>query len=142
MAAPAADFRPEVAAQWIPLEQRKKPAPASADLPRPAWLLEEPIQLLMRANRPFYGSPLPMMSTGERIECGWEDGRAVTRDYFVGEDDNGVHFWLFCQRVSARDARPSELRRCVGALDLTCPADQNAGSWRRQAMETTEGQQF
>ncbi|WP_186068167.1 Y-family DNA polymerase [Burkholderia gladioli] len=103
--APAADFRPEIAAQWIPFDQRKKPVPAPADLPRPAWLLEKPVQLLMRANRPFYGTPLRMMSPGERIECGWDDGDAVTRDYFVGEDDNGVHYWLFRERVSARDER-------------------------------------
>ncbi|WP_186118590.1 Y-family DNA polymerase [Burkholderia gladioli] len=105
MPAPAADFRPEVAARWVPLEQRKKVTPAPADLPRPAWLLEAPVQLLMRANRPFYGTPLRMMSPGERIECGWEDGQVVTRDYFVAEDDHGVCYWLFRERVSARDER-------------------------------------
>ncbi len=42
----------------------------------------------MRQHRPFYGSPLRMVSPGERIEAGWFDGELVTRDYFVARADD------------------------------------------------------
>ncbi|MFX1689776.1 DNA polymerase Y family protein [Paraburkholderia sp. A2RI-6] len=106
-AAPVADFRPEVAAQWVPVSSDIKPSRTDLprDLPRPAWLLEVPIQLIMRGHRPFYGTPLRMVSPGERIECGWQDGHIVTRDYFVAEAENNLHYLVFRERVGSRDER-------------------------------------
>ncbi len=101
--APIADYRPEAAARWVPMRDAPKPSPLPADLPRPAWLLEKPVPLLMREHRPFYGTPLRMVSPGERIEGGWQDGQTVTRDYFVAEDDNGICYWIFKERPTARD---------------------------------------
>ena len=46
-----------------------------------------------------------MVSPGERIEGGWHDGHVVTRDYYVAQDDTGVHYWVFQERVSAREER-------------------------------------
>ncbi|MCX5545780.1 DNA polymerase Y family protein [Paraburkholderia sp. CNPSo 3076] len=105
--APAADFRPEVAAQWVPVGSSEKPSRMDPprDLPRPAWLLETPIELIMRGHRPFYGSPLLMVSPGERIECGWQDGHIVTRDYFVAEAENSLYYWVYLERVGSRDER-------------------------------------
>ncbi|KVK87638.1 DNA polymerase [Burkholderia ubonensis] len=101
--APIADYRPEAAARWVSLRDAPKLPPLPADLPRPAWLLETPVPLLMRGHRPFYGTPLRMVSPGERIEGGWQDGRIVTRDYFVAEDENGACYWVFKERPSASD---------------------------------------
>ncbi|MDN8102642.1 Y-family DNA polymerase [Burkholderia multivorans] len=101
----SADFRPEVAARWTPLQAVPRPSPLPEDLPRPAWLLEQPVELLMRGHRPFYGTELRMASPGERIEVGWQDNNLVTRDYFVAEDANGICYWVFQERVSTRDER-------------------------------------
>lgn len=116
--APLADYRPEVANRWVPLtldaavekNVAKNVAKSTAKnalpegLPRPAWMLVEPLRLLTRAHRPFYGSPLRVVSPAERIEAGWFDGELVTRDYFVAEADDKSHYWIYRERVSSRDA--------------------------------------
>lgn len=106
-ASPLADHRPEKAARWVPTssEVSRERTPLPRDLPRPAWLLDAPIQLIMRGHRPFYGTPLRMVSPGERIECGWQDGETVTRDYFVAEAENNLHYWIYRERVGSRDER-------------------------------------
>ncbi|ASL48835.1 DNA polymerase IV (plasmid) [Burkholderia sp. AD24] len=101
--APVADHRPEEAARWVPLADPAKWESPPADTPRPIWLLEEPVKLLMRAHRPFYGTPLRMVSPGERVEAGWFDGELVTRDYFVAESDDAVCYWIYRERVGSRD---------------------------------------
>lgn len=104
--APMADHRPEIAARWLPLHDAPRKIPDfPLNLPRPVWLLDEPVQLIMRGHRPLYGTPLRMVSPGERIEGGWHDGHVVTRDYYVAQDDTGVHYWVFQERVSAREER-------------------------------------
>lgn len=110
-AAPRADYRPEHANAWVSVQEKIRPADARAQLPpdmpslpRPAWLLARPIALLMRDHRPFYGSPLKIMSTGERIEAGWW-GDMQTRDYFMAEGQDHAHYWLYRERVGhAADA--------------------------------------
>ncbi|HEX8404044.1 MAG TPA: DNA polymerase Y family protein [Duganella sp.] len=110
-AAPRADYRPEHANAWVSVQDKVRPADARAQLPpdmpslpRPAWLLAKPIALLMRDHRPFYGSPLKIMSTGERIEAGWW-GDMQTRDYFMAEGQDHAHYWLYRERVgNAADA--------------------------------------
>lgn len=113
-AAPQADYRPELANQWVPVQKKQRAAatrqqmPAdAASLPRPAWLLPKPIALLMRNHRPFYGSPLKMVSTPERIEAGWWNG-PHTRDYFIAEGEDHAHYWVYRERIvgSAEDAEP------------------------------------
>lgn len=106
-ACPHADHRPEMAARWVPASSDTQRArhDLSHALPRPAWLLDTPIQLIMRGHRPFYGTPLRMVSPGERIECGWQDGGIVTRDYFVAEAENHLHYWIYRERTGSRDER-------------------------------------
>ncbi|WP_082201512.1 Y-family DNA polymerase [Paraburkholderia phenoliruptrix] len=104
-AAPVADHRPEVAARWLPIGETARPMLPPPGLPRPTWLLDNPVQLIMRSHRPFYGTPLRMVSPGERIEVGWQDGYPVTRDYFVAESEDAVHYWVFRERVSAVEER-------------------------------------
>jgi protein ImuB len=71
------------------------------DVPRPTWLLETPVKLLIKQHRPFYGSPLKLMSTGERIEAGWFDGEMSARDYFVAEATDKSCYWIYRERPSA-----------------------------------------
>lgn len=103
-AVPRADYRPEQANRWISIQTKVRPAEARAQLPpdmgslpRPAWLLAKPIALLMRDHRPYYGSPLRIRSTGERIEAGWW-GQMQTRDYFMAQGEDHAHYWLFKER--------------------------------------------
>jgi protein ImuB len=75
-----------------------------ADLPRPAWLLEKPLQLMMKNHRPFYGSSLKLMSTGERIEAGWFDGGLTSRDYFVAQANDQSCYWIYRERPGSAGA--------------------------------------
>ena len=104
-AAPQADYRPELANQWAPVQRPGRggavPAQLPPDvhsLPRPAWLLAKPIALLMRNHRPFYGSPLKMVSTPERIEAGWWNG-PQTRDYFIAQGQDHAYYWVYRERI-------------------------------------------
>jgi protein ImuB len=113
-AVPRADYRPEAANQWLPLPAKPVSRSALPDLPpglpgmpRPGWLLAQPIALLMREHRPFYGSPLKMVSVAERIEAGWW-GQSQARDYFIAEGRDHAHYWVYRERIagSAEDAAP------------------------------------
>lgn len=104
--APRADYRPETANHWVPSGQAARAPAAAALLPRPAWLLREPLRLLMREHRPFYGSPLRFVSAAERVEAGWFDGALVTRDYYVAQGDTHACYWIYRERVGSRDAEP------------------------------------
>ncbi|MYM25188.1 DNA polymerase Y family protein [Duganella sp. FT135W] len=110
-AVPSADYRPEQANTWLSIQKKVRPAEARAQLPpdmgslpRPTWLLAKPIPLLMRDHRPYYGSPLRIRTTGERIEAGWW-GDMQTRDYFMAQGEDHAHYWLFKER----DAKSKEL---------------------------------
>jgi protein ImuB len=103
-ASPKADYRPEEANNWVPFDAGAT-APASASLPvtelplRPAWLLAKPIALLMRNHRPFYGSPLKIVTGPERIEAGWWTGLQA-RDYYVAEGEDHALYWIYRERMS------------------------------------------
>jgi protein ImuB len=110
--APQADYRPEVANAWAPVSTAVRPADLQAGLPpnigqfpRPAWLLSKPVQLLMRQDRPFYGSPLRMVSNPERIEAGWWS-EAQARDYFIAEGTDHTLYWVYRERTVADDGEP------------------------------------
>ena len=65
---------------------------------RPFWLLQEPLALPLRGQRPFYGTPLTLLRGPERIECGWWDGMPVMRDYFVAQSETAACYWIYRQR--------------------------------------------
>ena len=113
-ALPQADYRPEVANEWVPVQQKVERGsgavrlpPDVASLPRPSWLLAKPIALLMRNHRPFYGSPLKVASTPERIEAGWWSD-TQTRDYFIAEGQDHTLYWIYRERIvgAGEDAEP------------------------------------
>lgn len=103
-AAPSSDHRPEHANRWVPIHDTTKTEALPTDLPRPTWLLETPLQLMMKNNRPFYGSPLKLISTGERIEAGWFDSGLTSRDYYVAEAQDKSCYWIFRARPSSATA--------------------------------------
>lgn len=72
-------------------------ASASLNL-RPLWLLESPIALSERNNRPFWESPLSLLAGPERIESGWWDEALIMRDYFIAEDSSHRLLWIFRER--------------------------------------------
>lgn len=97
--APQADHRPEVSNTWAPGQASQHAASRLARYAeRPFWLLKQPIELLVRNERPFYGSPLRMVKGPERIECGWWDGRLIMRDYFVAQAENSNFYWIYRER--------------------------------------------
>ncbi len=97
--APCADHRPEQANQWQIAHQAN--AIAHTKMPtaaRPFWLLEQPLPLVIRQHRPFYGSSLRLLSGPERIEAGWWDGALALRDYFVAQGEEGACYWIYRER--------------------------------------------
>jgi protein ImuB len=87
------EHRPEAAwrrVQELSLTAGKSLAePVDQKLPRPVWLLNEPLPL-----------PKPEILHGpERIETGWWDGKGVARDYYVARHE-GARLWVFQERRS------------------------------------------
>ncbi|CAE6853180.1 hypothetical protein R75461_07576 [Paraburkholderia nemoris] len=75
------------------------PDSALPSQPRPVWMLDKPLRLMMRDQRPIYRRPLKMLTRTERIEAGWWDGNLVERDYYVAADDRGHMFWVYRERL-------------------------------------------
>ena len=120
LASPQADHRPEAANRWqgaeragnkttrslqvAPADAPDAADAADADLfaARPFWLLEQPLPLALHAHRPFYGSPLRLLSGPERIESGWWDGALALRDYFIAQGNEGACYWIYRERDASR----------------------------------------
>ncbi|MYM73543.1 DNA polymerase Y family protein, partial [Duganella sp. FT134W] len=98
------DHRPEQCNSWGPATRSMKPA-ADADelLERPCWVLQQPIALRVRDERPFYMSPLRLIRGPERLEAGWWDDQAVGRDYYVAQGTDAACYWIYLER--SQDAR-------------------------------------
>ncbi len=80
------------------------PTPGCSCGPRPAWLLREPQQLEVRANRPVFDSlPIELVAGPERIETGWWDDAPATRDYYIGENAVGRLVWIYRERLPVPD---------------------------------------
>lgn len=94
------DHRPEVYNRWAPATM-KPPTVAAIEesLDRPFWLFKQPIRLIMREDRPFYGSPLTLIRGPERIEGGWWDDDTAARDYYVAQGTDAACFWIYQERT-------------------------------------------
>lgn len=68
----------------------------------PFWMLDKPLQLDTRNERPVYmGRALQLIHGPERIESGWWiKGRQEQRDYFVACDARHHRYWIYRQRGS------------------------------------------
>jgi protein ImuB len=96
------DHRPEQCNGWTPATQAgKTPADEDEPLDRPCWVLPKPIALIMRDERPFYGSPLRIIRGPERLEAGWWDDQTVVRDYYIAQGVDATCYWIY----RTRDAR-------------------------------------
>jgi protein ImuB len=71
------------------------PDPPLPGMPRPLWLLERPVPLDERDNRPWWHGPLVLLAGPERIESGWWDGHLVQRDYFIAESETTGWLWIY-----------------------------------------------
>lgn len=108
-----ADHRPEFANLWCSAQiahQREKvkktnPLTATPTVYRPTWLLPQPQLLETRQHRPYYRTPLRLISPAERIEAAWWHSHPVTRDYFIAESSDHLRYWIFRERItSGQDA--------------------------------------
>ncbi|MDB6048026.1 MAG: hypothetical protein JWR17_772 [Pseudomonas sp.] len=79
-----ADHRPECA--WQPGLEAKSAGPL-LPLPRPGWLLRQPV--------PLGETGVRILAGPERIESGWWDGGDVRRDYFLVETRSGQRAWAY-----------------------------------------------
>ena len=93
--------QPESASQLAALQapaprgtQSLTAPPPSALPPRPLWLLEAPMALPIRGNKPFYEGPLRLRAGPERIETDWWTS-PLRRDYFVAETQDQRLLWVF-----------------------------------------------
>lgn len=94
------DYRPEICNTWVPVGNQAVSSKNESGplLERPFWILAKPIALLMRDERPFYGSQLKLVRGPERVEAGWWDSQTAARDYFVAQDGSASCFWIYLER--------------------------------------------
>src|SRR5690606_19402208 len=88
---------------------RPKASPSVVEpgvLPRPLWLLHDPLRLGERNNQPWWGTPLALLAGPERIETGWWDQSLVQRDYFIAADAHHVLYWIYRERTAPGGASP------------------------------------
>ena len=97
----ADDHRPERASRRVGFSPPSNTGGLKPTLPnpmRPLWLLPQPLRLNEREGRPLHGSPLALLSRGERIESGWFDGDLICRDYHVAEGEDHRLRWIYSER--------------------------------------------
>jgi protein ImuB len=98
-ALPGADSPPRITA---PLSLWAQPL-------APTWLLQEPLKLALRHQRPQYQGPLTLLAGPQRLESGWwGGGELALRDYFVAHSAQAGLLWIYRKRLSGSDpAQPS-----------------------------------
>ena len=105
-----ADHRLEWMQQWTAAEQRRSARPQPMHvLPLPTWVLDKPLQLVERDNRPIYQGKLQLLLGPDRVEGGWwhraeADGAEVTtnvqRDYWLARSEHAGLLWVFQARLA------------------------------------------
>ncbi len=114
-----ADHRPEAAQHWISaalpfgaVKQTAKyvlSAAHAAHSYRPAWLMAEPLRLLVQGDKPYYQGPLKLLQGPERIESSFlvdavsaatTQPTGLARDYFMAWSANAGLLWIFRERLS------------------------------------------
>jgi protein ImuB len=83
------------------------PADAGSALLRPVWLLPKPQPLRESGAKPMLeGRVLQLLAGPERIETGWWDGDAVTRDYYVALTATQALVWVYRERLPDPNEMP------------------------------------
>lgn len=69
--------------------------------PQPAWLLPEPLRLIVRQHKPIYQGTLQLMAGPHRIEAGWwdHDELEALRDYYVALSPQAGLLWVYRERM-------------------------------------------
>ncbi len=94
------EHRPEAAWQRVHelrLTSAVRAGMRVADMPRPVWLLDDPV-LLCADLRHLRKKGLTLEQGPERIESGWWDGKDVARDYYIARQPHGARWWVFQER--------------------------------------------
>jgi protein ImuB len=99
---PVPEHRPEAAWQRVSaFRARRTPQrPDAREMPRPVWLLNEPVRLSDADMVELHRSRSMLEEGPERIESGWWDGKDVARDYYVVRQAGGARLWIFQERRS------------------------------------------
>lgn len=107
----ADDHRLEWMQRWQAADVAKPRKRSGApELPLPTWVLDEPLRLAERDNRPIYQGPLQLLLGPDRIEGGWwhraETAQGpvthhVQRDYWIAQSAHAGLLWIYQQRLAA-----------------------------------------
>jgi protein ImuB len=65
---------------------------------RPFWLMPEPQPLKQHGKHLYWQGALKLIYGPERIEDNWWE-KAVSRDYYIAENSDGQHYWIFRNRL-------------------------------------------
>lgn len=77
---------------------KKNEGPRGSDMPRPVWLLAEPVRLSVADLQQLQRGGLVLEEGPERIESGWWDDKGVARDYYIARQVRGPRWWVFQER--------------------------------------------
>lgn len=92
------DHRPEYS--WYSATPGQGQAIQHPSEQRPFWLLQHPQKLRNKKGLPVYHAPLQLLKGPERIDTGWWDNAPVNRDYYIAQQGNGQHLWVYRDRDS------------------------------------------
>jgi len=101
-----ADHRLEWMQCWQDVPAGRKTTVPLPELPLPTWVLDEPLLLVERDNRPHYQGPLQLLLGPDRTEGGWwhrsSEGEEcnVQRDYWLALSPQAGLLWVFQQRLA------------------------------------------
>ncbi len=116
------DHRPEHMCRWQAAGQALPRRPSALDghdaeiafgpgLPQPAFVLPQPLKLLVRQHRPLYQGELQLLLGPQRVEGGWWDRdealghtRHAVRDYWVAASAQAGLLWVFQTRLAEEPA--------------------------------------
>ena len=109
------DHRSEWMQHWqpapLPLPRRRV---RPTGIPQPTFLMDKPLRLAMRGERPMYQGPLHLVAGPHRVEGGWwhrvkVDEVAATenvvRDYWVAISEHCGVLWVFQERLAGDEVR-------------------------------------
>ena len=110
----AEDHRAEWAVHWQPAPQvQPRQLPEPRGLPQPTFILDLPLKLAVKGQRPFYQGRLQLLCGPHRVEGGWwhrackgegESAAQVAltlyRDYWVALSEHAGVLWVFQTRLA------------------------------------------